>query len=77
MKEMSGMAGAKALAMEATATRGLLELFAAEAMRVASGALGLKTPRMAFEANLLATKTPATRRMPGALAMQATATRAL
>ena len=60
VKEMSGMFGVKVLAMEA--------------MRVAPGALGLKTPGMAFEANLLVTKTPATRRMPGALAMQATAT---
>lgn len=60
VKEMSGMFGAKVLAMEA--------------MRVAPGALGLKTPGMAFEAKLLVTKTPAKRRMPGALAMQATAT---
>ena len=62
VKEMSGMFGVKVLAMEA--------------MRVAPGALGLKTPGMAFEANLLVAKTPATRRMPGVnlLAMQATAT---
>ena len=60
VKVMSGMFGTKALAMEATVRRGLLEFFAAEAMWVAPGALGLKTPGVASEANLLVTKTPAT-----------------